>query len=183
MLPSEVPEALRVWRHHSTPSMPDRLSTMTTSTEIPLARAARAAVSIRVRSESESQPPGSVTIPLVVTGAVANAGAPRVSSSVASTATRLKRRIRDTGPSCVVANRQTYTTPRRCVHHVTQYATRDCCREVSLRERRLWVGRAVLFATGGGTPRTRGAGAPYDRGSLPGLQTIDRRRGPCPPVK
>ena len=83
---------------------------MTTSTETPFARAERAAVSMSARSESESQPPGSVTIPLVVTGAVAKAGAPRVSSSVARTATRLKRRIRDTGPSCVVANRQRYTT-------------------------------------------------------------------------
>ena len=61
MLPSEVPEASRVLRHHSTPSMPERLSTMTTSTETPFARAERAAVSMSARSESESQPPGSVT--------------------------------------------------------------------------------------------------------------------------
>ena len=116
MLPSEVPEALRVWLHHSTPSIPDRLSTMTTSTEIPFARAARAAVSIRVRSESESQPLGSVTIPLVVTGAVANARAPtRVSSIAVRTAMRLKRRIRVTGSSCDVANRSTYTMCAVCV--------------------------------------------------------------------
>lgn len=44
--------------------------------------------------------------------------------------------------------------------------------------------RVVLWVAGcESTPRTRGAGGPYDRGSLPGLQTIDRRRGPCPPVK
>ena len=52
----------------------EKLSTMTTSTETPLERAVRAAVSMVVRSESASHPVGSVTMPVVVTGEVANAG-------------------------------------------------------------------------------------------------------------
>ena len=100
----------------------EKLSTMTTSTETPLERAVRAAVSMVVRSESASHPVGSVTMPVVVTGEVANA----IRSEVSIAAT-LKRRIRDTGSSCIVVNRLTYTTARALVSDVTHYAKRGCC--------------------------------------------------------
>lgn len=105
----------------------EKLSTMTTSTETPLERAVRAAVSMVVRSESASHPVGSVTMPVVVTGEVANAGAPSAIRSEVSIAATLKRRIRDTGSSCIVVNRLTYTTARALVSDVTHYAKRGCC--------------------------------------------------------
>ena len=130
---------------------------MTTSTVIPFARASRAALSMRARSESESHPFGSVTIPLVASGDAAKVGAPTAMSSVVSNAMRFNRRIRDTSTSCVVANRQRYTTPHTHVHRVMNSAPRDYCRGVSLREMGVRMGASVLFATGESALR-RGAG-------------------------
>ena len=125
-----VAEAL----HHASGFCPEKSGMTTTSMVMPLVLAVRAAVSMADRSESDSQPPGSVTMPLVVTGEVANAGAPSAIRNVESRATMLKRRVRDTGSSCVVANRQTYITRRVFVDNVTQSTKRDRCREVSLRD-------------------------------------------------
>lgn len=125
-----VAEAL----HHASGFCPEKSGTTTTSMVMPLVLAVRAAVSMADRSESDSQPPGSVTMPLVVTGEVANAGAPSAIRNVERRAAMLKRRVRDTGSSCVVANRQTYITRRVFVDNVTQSTKRDRCREVSLRD-------------------------------------------------
>ena len=135
----------------------------------PDAAASLAASSMDSRSELSSHSDGSVTVPLIVTGDAANVGRPSASSTAVRTATRLKRRIRDTGSSCEVANRKTYITPHSPVEHVTKPASRDCCRGVSLRESWLILGRAVLFATGVGSSPTRTGRAPYDRGSPIGL--------------
>ena len=125
-----VAEAL----HHASGFCPEKSGATTTSMVMPSVLAVRAAVSMADRSESDSQPPGSVTMPLVVTGEVANVGAPSAIRNVESKATMLKRRVRDTGSSCVVANRQTYITRRVFVDDVTQSTKRDRCREVSLRD-------------------------------------------------
>ena len=59
-----VAEAL----HHASGFCPEKSGTTTTSMVMPSVLAVRAAVSMAERSESDSHPPGSVTMPLVVTG-------------------------------------------------------------------------------------------------------------------
>ena len=57
-----------------------------------------AGVSIVSRCSSLRKPSGSVTCPLVVSGSVANAGAPPTSIATIMMAVKPRRRIRDTVP-------------------------------------------------------------------------------------
>jgi hypothetical protein len=98
-------EFCRALWHHWLALSPERSSTKTKEMLTPDAAALRAASSTDSRSELSSHSEGSVTEPLTVTGDAANVGRPSASSIAVRTATRLKRRNRDTGSSCEVANR------------------------------------------------------------------------------